>query len=426
MQLVLSQTFRKRLVLLLFWCILLFQLTELKYIWEIPFISRIVNFSMLAILLIMGFYTIIFHRFTMKSFGLFLLPSLLIIIGLLINITLNVFNDSALISYYWLLLPWTAILCVPILLKTGSLDPLQLWEHFYYFLLISVSLSLVEYLLVFFYSYPLRVAVFPQGSFLVGKFTLFHMMQDVSPNERFYASFGEPGSLAMYLLPAMAYAMYKKRYYALIVFLPAFYFTYSLGGTMSLVLMGCLLPIFLFTSKASKFIFIASILIGGFIAGAVIYEEFSFTYEERGNSAKTREDNFINTLLLLPEAAVNSPLGLDLALTTEKNENNKFYFGSNFTPGYAFITGGIFGFFGYCWILFVSVGISIKVLFFSKQDKIFKVVGVLLLVFAPFIFQRLTIWESPLFALMYLPFLIQSIEKINKLQKSRIKIAIHE
>lgn len=426
MQLILSQTFRKRLVLLLVWSIFLFQLTEFKFIWGIPFISRIVNFLMLAILLGMGLYTIVFHRFSMKSFVLFLLPSLLIMIGLLVNITLNVLRDSGLVGYYWLLLPWTAILCIPILLKSGSLDPTQLWEHFYYFLLISVSLSLVEYLLVFFYSYPLNVAVFPQGSFLVGKFTLFHMLQDVTPHERFYASFGEPGSLAMWLLPVMAYALYKKRYFSLIIFLPAFYFTYSLGGIMSLVLMGCLLPIFLFKRRLSKVLFVTGIVVGGLIAGAMIYEEFSKTYEERGNSAKTREDNFLNTLILLPEAALNNPLGLDLALTTEKNENNKWFFGSNFSPGYAFISGGVFGLLGYCWFLIVSMGISIKVLFFSKQDKMFKVIGVLILVLFPFIFQRTTIWESPLFALMYLPFLIKSFDKTNNLLKSSINSQTHE
>lgn len=399
------------IVLLVFTSVILFQLTTLKYIWNIELLGRIVNFLILIGATIYSAVALIRGRFDWRIYGGYFFPGLMILIGFFCNLLFNLFLNLSVVGQFGLLIPWVVYLTIPQLLKNGDINSLELWRYFYCFMVAATILGVIEYALVFFGGWGLRSIKTSGGQFLAAWFSAFHELDDGSVYYRIYACFPEPGTLAMYLLPAIAYAWVHKKIGMLLLFIGVVLFTDSLGGYVGL---GMLFFIFTFIASSDKRLRQIFMLLFLFFGAAIFLASFSDDlmerYEQKGNSRITREANFTNFIDNFPHLVVSYPLGFPLTESSEEASANKDYFGSNFALGNAFVLGGIISFLGYAAVLSVSLLASVKSLFRRSLSREEKIVYVSLLVLLPFIFQRAVVWDSALFALLFAPVLIRAMQ----------------
>jgi len=66
---------------------------------------------------------------------------------------------------------------------------------------------------------------------------------------------------------------------------------------------------------------------------------------------------------------------------------------------------------GYIAVVYISVSYAIRSLLRGCNSLLGRVISASIICMFPFIFQRLTIWESGLFSLLFAPFLIQEINQ---------------
>ena len=136
-------------------------------------------------------------------------------------------------------------------------------------------------------------------------------------------------------------------------------------------------------------------------------------YEAKGESANIREDNFSNSLTKIPSSIINYPFGLPLSNSASEMEKMTNYTGSNFIPNNYLQNGGVLSFIGYLLVLIFSTKMSLKIIF-SKNKKYNTenvVVAISIISILPFLLQRTTIWESPIFAFLFAPTLLNVLTK---------------
>ena len=217
---------------------ILFSLTMYRFIWSLETLSRLVNSS----LLVFGFLYFIFNcsrnKYYYKLWTNIIIPAFLIVIGLTLNILISARSDIKILSSLCSVLPWVILLMLPDIYRQKQIDVIKLWKYSYYFMVVATSLGILDYVVIFvFGGDEVSIINTSYGVFLAGKFSIFHMLIDGTANYRFYSCFAEPGSLAMLLLPFIAYATYKKKYVGLIILLTGFVLTNSLGGFISGLIM---------------------------------------------------------------------------------------------------------------------------------------------------------------------------------------------
>jgi hypothetical protein len=352
-----------------------------------------------------------FRKFDRKVWYLYLLPGLLVFVGMLINVTRNTMLDVSSVSYYGLILPWAAYLMTPLLLKTGSIDSERLWRLFYYFMVVTVVLGLSDYVAVFVGTSNFHQISTPNGDFMAGRFSLLYTLEDGIVYPRLYCWFFEPGTLAMFLLPALAYALLHKRYFGLAIMLAGLYFTQSLGGIIGLMMLVAILAFV----KFNKGRLVLPAILFSVAVAAVIWVSFgeyiTKTYEDRNASRTVRVDNLRNTVTHLPAMIINNPIGFRLTKSLSEREG-ELNFGTNFTVGNALQFGGVSAFLGYVACLLVSLVCSVSSLFRARNQSVLeKVVFSSILVLLPFIVQRTVVWDSPIFAFLFAPSVIGGLSR---------------
>lgn len=411
-----SPLHNSQFVLAMFWLVVVFQLTSLKYIWGLETLARVANLLALVMLSVYAIYGLLFRKFDRTVWYFFILPGLLVFAGMLLNITLNTILDLSVGSYYGLVLPWAAYLAIPMLLKKGAVDSESLWRQFYYFMVAAVVLGLSDYVSVFAGLSTLRPISTPGGNFLAGRFSLLYGLSDGTPHYRFYACFPEPGTLAMFLLPALAYAALHKKIVGAFILLVGFYFTDSLGGYISLLMLAVVLVFVQF--KKGRFTIPAIII--SLVVACMLWISFgdyiTTTYEGRNESRTIREENFSNTATYLPYMIFNNPLGFRLAESSFE-EDRQYNFGSNFTIGNALQFGGISAFLGYLTCVLVSLACAVSSLIVRDNSVREKIVFCSIIVLFPFIVQRTVVWDSALFAFLFAP----SIIGVLQARRSRVE-----
>ncbi len=400
------------LVLVLFWITLLFQLTTLKHIWAIADLSRIINSATLIFLIMYVFYAITSLRYNKNVWIYYIIPGLLVYLGFLFNFSINTLDNYKVINYFGLLVPWAMFLIMPALLKKMEYDSDKLWQYFYYFMLVASSLGILEYYLFFSDIVSMRIISIPGGKFYAGSFSLLHLLSDGSAHSRLYACFGEPGNLAMLLLPVILYAYYHKKYVGLAIFLLALYLTNSLGGYISFFLM-VLFILFLAINKRKLPVLIPVAAVTLISLGFIISYLDNLNdpiFQNKSNSIASRVSNIKNTMINLPDMLVDNPIGFELTEGTSSTSKNPHYYGSNFAIGYSIQMGGISAFLGYSIILIVSIITAFSKIITKNLSNEEKVVCVSLIVLFPFIFQRSTVWDSAIFAFLFSPFIIRYLQ----------------
>lgn len=412
MNLIKKQYKNSKLVLFFFFGVFSFHVTMLKFVWSIESISRVFNVTVLIISFFYSTHVVLSKNFSRAIWGKYLIPGILIFAGMAINILINSISNLKLLTQLGLTIPWILFLLIPYLLKEKKINVVVLWKYAYHIMLIIVALGLIEY----YYMFILKkgggnLLITPNGDFYGGRFSLLFILPDGSPHFRFYALFAEPGSLAMMLLPFIAYSYMYKKYIGMIVLLIGLFYTYSLGGYFGLLMLVFLIYLYKIKKKNIVFSLVSSIII---IMTSYYYLSNSLVqnYESKGNSANVREENLNNAFLNVSKMIFTYPFGMPLEETTADSEQNMLYVGSNFIPINYLQTGGILSFGGYILILILSIKTALKIFMSQKKYKVeYIVVAISMITMLPFLLQRTTIWESPLFAFLYAPIILSIINK---------------
>ena len=317
------------------------------------------------------------------------------------------------INQFGMLIPWAVYLAIPTLLKNNNLNVFSLWRYFNYFMLTTVSLSIFEYLLLFSGVINPRPINTDGGPFVAGYFSMLYAIESGELHHRFYASFMEPGTLAMFLLPVISYSFLYRKYLSLLVYLIALYLTDSLGGFISMLILMPLLVYFKFKKNVVPAVIF--VLFVSFFVVTVYTDDLIYRYEERELSATVREDATYGFISNFPSLILDYPFGLPLKENTDESFSNPAYKGANFTIGNAFYLGGTLSFLGYIAVLFLSLWYAIFGLFRKHLSLDEQVVVMSTFCLLPFIVQRTVIWDSSIFAMLFAPFVVFWIQgrKIN-------------
>jgi len=378
-------------------------------------LSRYVNVVLLFILVLLTCFVLIKKKYPAVIWYVQIIPGVLIACGITLNVAINAltyFEFSPIIAS---INPWLLYILIPFLIRENSINSEKLWRQFYLFMLIINILGILEYIFVFLGSYPLRVINTVYGEFYAGYFSIFHKLQDDTPHYRYYSGFLEPGTLAMYLLPAMIYALLHKRYIGLLIFCVAMYLTDSLGGIISSILIVVISPFILASGRSKNrkfFILVGSVCLALF-AAVIMGSSLGSKYEHKGESTEIRLSQSTQIIDSWTILLLESPLGIKLETSTEDFEKNKLYVGSNFTPSIYLQFGGVIALIGYVGVLLVSFLFSM-LLFLKNSLKIEeRLVLSSIIVTLPFIVQRTTIWEHSLFALLFSTVLIGLLKSVS-------------
>lgn len=324
----------------------------------------------------------------------------------MLNFLLNSIDSVSSLSMLGMLMPWSTIMTVVFLLKKKLINIEILWKYTFNFFIFALVLGLVDYYLIYFQGGSGSSIDTPYGKFISGYFSVFHDIGNGRPHFRFYSFFSEPGNLAMFCIPFILYAYYKKKIFALLILLTSFFLTYSLGGLFSLIIM-LIMVIYYRSLNVSRIIFL--ILTGVIFFSTDIYKDLSYRLESKQTSQEyIRQNNFIDGVKSIPRLIITNPFGISYKATTKENFKNNYYLGSNFIPLDYFYKGGILAFLAYLLLIFNCFFDSLKILSNKTNlNVIYKIVAISIISIMPFLVQRTTIWETALFGWLFLPLLIK-------------------
>lgn len=405
----------------IFWITLLFSSTALKHIWGLETLASICNFLLLLSLAGFSIFYLFEQKIQLRYFIFFVMPSVLIIAGILLNIVYFLILYGIYSLSITIAIPFMAVIFAVYLERSNVISSLNLWRKYYIFMLIISILGILEYAAIFNGFYPTKIIDTPYGEFATGYFSLFYPVGNGDIHYRYYGCFVEPGTQAMYLIPAILYSIIYKKYIGAALFIVAIFLSDSLGAYISLALIFVMLPFFYYKTINNKFL----IALCSISVSLIIFSNFGSyiqdMYNERSGSREERENNIETTLNTLPRFIVENPLGLPPFDSTSEAMKNSNYLGFTFTPAIYFQVGGFLSGVGYIYFLLVSFGLSIAV--FTRrniqiQDKL---VLTTIIVTFPYIFQRNTIFESTIFALLFIPSLIRTIHfTFNRTTKNSV------
>ncbi len=384
---------------LLFWAMMIFEVSVLPDSLGLGLAARVVNATALVVLFAYGLGVLV-GGLPERVLVLYCCPVMLVVVGFLVNILRSASPET--LSHLGLLLPWAAALSVPFM---PGHDPERYWRLFYRFMLVASLVALIEYAAVFSGWLAPTVIETKRGDFLKGVFTIFHGLEDDTVYYRMYGVFAEPGTFAMYLLPALAYALIHRKMIATASLLACLVLTASLGGYFGFAIM---LASFLHwelrrrSAVAQLIVGLGAIVVMALTAGA-LYEFFSVSYLDKGVSAGTRESNLSLFFTNFFEILSRAPLGMDLKGESLSNlaDTDKAYIGSNFAPGTALMIGGVTAFLGYTIFLTVSTVCWLKILIRKSDHRVFAYVCVSFPALMTFVFQRTTIYESAVYSFLF-------------------------
>jgi hypothetical protein len=384
---------------ILFWAVIAFQISVLPDTLGVGLMARAAN-SLALVLLFVCSISVLASQVSERVLVLYCLPIVLIIVGYLTNV-LRSANLEAL-SYLGLIIPWFAALSVPF---TKGFDAERYWRLFHGFMLVASIIALLEYVAVFWGFLQPSILETKRGEFLKGFLTIFLGLEDGTPYNRMYGVFAEPGTFAMYLLPALAYALVHRRILAAVLFLVCMLLTASLGGYLGIVLVAVAFVQWEARRRGavvSLFVALAAAVTVACVFGTV-YEFFANSYLDRGESAAARESNIDLFFRHFFDIAFEDPLGMKLHgdSLTELAKSDRLYIGSNFTIGNALVVGGLTSFIGYVVFLLVNTVCWLRAVSRTSHSKVMECVCVSFPALLSFIVQRATIFDSALYSFLF-------------------------
>lgn len=386
-----------RAVMALLLIVLVFQLTVLPDTLGITAIARVFNAIALVWLFFAGVNALLGGRAGRpgKAPRVYLVSVLMVIVGISVNISRSLSPES--LGAAGALLAWLATIAVPFM---KGYDIERSWKLFYRFMLWGSAVSLMEYAAVFSGLLTPTAIATDRGVFLKGIFSIFFGLDDGTVHYRMYGLFAEPGTYAMYLLPAIAYAWLHGKRWPVALFLGCLYLTDSLGGIVGLLVLAAT---YLFWRARKRPV---SLIVAFILSAAVLYSvsgSLRDQYQEKGASADVRDDNvtlFEDNFVSIVTA---NPFGLPLngKSLTELHNVNADYIGSNFEIYTVFVKGGILACVGYT-IFFVWIILNDGRRLLSREQDPHRTAALICLpAMLLFIFQRDTVLSSAVFGFLF-------------------------
>jgi hypothetical protein len=292
------------------------------------------------------------------------------------------------------------------------------WHTFYRFMLWGSVVSAIEYVAVFAGILPATPITTDRGVFLKGVFSIFYGLGDNTVHYRMYGLFAEPGSYAMYLLPAIAYAWLHGKRWPAALFVACLFMTDSLGGLLSLGVLG-VTYLFWKSSKHST-----GMLLTLVVTAAILYPLSGVVrdrYEKKGESRAIREDNVSLFRENFVSVITANPLGLPLSgrsLSDLENVTDR-YLGSNFEVYTLFVKGGLLACAGYTLLLAWLIVRDGRYLVSGSTDPTEGAAMVCLPALVLFVVQRETVLASAVFAFLFARPLMFTAEQALKARKAR-------
>jgi hypothetical protein len=394
-------TYNKKYIGLVFLLlgVLVFQISVIPDTLNVKIAARLFNAGLLLYLFFMAIFILMRNK-SVSFLFYFVTPSLLIILGYIINLSMSFSVDK--IGQAGKLLPWLSVIVIPFLVK-GHEE--KVWSIFYKFVLLTSLISLVEYVAIFSGFLSPTVIETSRGTFFKGVISILHYLDGGLVYYRFYGVFQEPGTAAMFFIPAIIYSLVYSKYKSLIILFPCFFLTLSLGGIVGLFISISVFFLWKFSSNGKYslliklFFFIVSVTLV-----TLASDQLSNEYESKQASASVREDNVLKFFNNFGQIVLNNPFGVsfDGASLSEASESDSEYVGSNFTFYVAFAQGGLISLIGYT-IFFVMncVFIFMEIPKRHCKDKVYACVVITLPSMLLFCFQRTTILETMLYAFLY-------------------------
>jgi hypothetical protein len=384
----------------LFLAALLCQTTVLPDTLGIKPVVRLVNGIVLVALLWIAANVLVLGRVEHRPATLYRW-GLLVFLGYALNIARNLSPST--LGYTAATLPWLALLAVPYL---WSYDLAAHWRVFYRFMVLVSCTALVEYALVFGGVIRPTLLVTDRGAFLRGIVTIFYGLGYGVVHERMYGVFAEPGTFAMLLLPAIAYAWCCGNWFvAAVVLLPCLLLTFSLGGYLGAAI---LLVTYLWWRWRLTRRWRHLVALFMFLAVALaVAPRVQRAYEEKQESRLVRENNVSLFFTLFGVVVRQHPYGLDLAgkSLTDVGERDENYLGSNFALYSTFATGGVLAMVGYAGVLLLSCTTLGRFFIGRGWQRVTDPNAAAAMVSLPallsFVVQRQTIYDLSLFAFLY-------------------------
>jgi len=391
-----------------FWLSIVCQATVLPATLGLGVLSRIANTAVLA-LFAAGALLTLARRHAEKVAVFYLLPAFLVLIGYVINIGRS--GSLEALSHLGLVVPWLAILSVPFV---RGLDWERYWRHFHRFMFWGSVVALLEYAgMLMGYIVPVAIDT-DLGQYNKGVLTIFYSLGNGEAGNfpRLYGVFPEPGTFAMFLLPAISYALVMRKPLALAVYIPCMVFTASLGGYIGLALVGAPFVIWLMRGRhvlvGLGIVGVSAVILA--VIGPAIYDYVQLAYAMRGDSASVRESNVQSFLQNVLPALAAHPFGFALeGHAFSELQGEDFYFGSNFSLATAAVTGGVLAFIGYLTFVLANL-VTWSSRFLHRRSTGVEAVALLCLpALVSFIVQRATIFESVLYAYLFAPLVVATL-----------------
>lgn len=379
--------------------VLVFQISVIPDTLNVKIAARLFNAGLLLFLFIMALVVLIKNK-SAKFFLYFIAPSILIILGYLINLSIS-FNLGK-IGQASKLLPWLSVIVVPIVIK-NYLE--EVWSIFHKFVFITCLVSLVEYVAIFSGLLSPTMIETSRGTFYKGIVSILHYLDGGLVYYRFYGIFHEPGTAAMFMIPAIIYSLIYSKFKSLIVIIPSFILTLSLGGVIGLIIS---LPFFLFWkfSASGRYSALIKMCFLVFFASFIVLisNELIQEYESKQASASVREDNVVKFVNNFDRIVLSNPFGLSFegeSLTSASNSDSD-YVGSNFTFYVAFAQGGVVSLIGYTIFFVINCVFLLNALTRKHSpNRLYACVVITLPSMLLFCFQRTTILETMLYSFLY-------------------------
>lgn len=384
--------------------VVLFQITVFKYLMGALAVSRTVNLALFSGSLVLSILVVFYDRHPRRVWLVYLLPSLLTAAACSANLFIAIASGADVANQVGLILVMAALLAVPFFHTRGAVDKPRLWRLYYYGMLLIVALGLIEYGLIFAGAYPIRSIQTDGGFFVAGRFSILYATESSELHHRFYGAFPEPGTLAMWLLPAIAYGIIHKRFVGLAVLFTGFFLTYSLGGTISLVILGGALVFSMVrrTRIAVLLIPVVSVVLI-WVAYYLGTHYFFDAFQDRGRSASLRSYNLVEMVSNFPALIAEAPFGMLRAASTDELARNRLFYGYTFAISRVFLQGGLLAVIGFTILVVQSALFAGKTILRRTTDNVDLVCAVSLIAMLPFLVQRVTVWESSLFGILFAP-----------------------
>lgn len=357
--------------------------------------------------------TISHLRSSRRFFLFFIFPAFLVFIGICINVGRLLVVDLSNLAYLGFLLPWCVFLVIPTLCRIDPFIDGRMWLIFYRFMVFFAFICSLEYWYVISGNQGYLTEKLTSGGwFQTGWSSLFFRLEyevdgqlAYGPIEsRMYGVFLEPGTLGMFLIPVIVWSFITRRYFGFAVLLTAFVLAGSIGAFASLALV----PLLYSFIRKKSFFFVSGIMILGAVAvGVLKYDAIVETLESKGESKATRIDNLRNGINEVPVLLTEDPFGMDLSADLEYDpsvkEDSAAQKFATVPLFYQYVIGGILALIGFAIIVFTSV---LSVLFTNRDRQFNSEEYTVLISIIPmfaFVFQRASLWDSALFAILFLP-----------------------